>query len=230
MSGVTRQSYSPEIRIIRLMCTGRVDLAFVLRALLRGADGVIIGGCWPGECHYVTEGNYDALANMHLCKKLLQLIGLSPDRVRLEWIAASEGSRFAEVMSEFAERLRDLGPLGREEEIDPETVELRLRAADRLVPYLKLVEREKLRVPTKSEEAYNDFFASDEVNRLFNESIADKLAISQILLTLEERPLSTREISEALGLNPSEVSKHMDSSSRQGFVRYDLEAKRYALA
>ena len=145
MSGVTRQSYSPEIRIIRLMCTGRVDLAFVFRALLKGADGVIIGGCWPGECHYVTEGNYDALGNMHLSRKLLQLIGLSPDRLRLEWIAASEGSRFAEVMSEFAGRLRELGPLGLEEGIDKATVELRLRAANRLVPYLKLLEREKLR-------------------------------------------------------------------------------------
>jgi coenzyme F420-reducing hydrogenase delta subunit len=230
MSGVTRQSYSPEIRIIRLMCTGRVDLAFVLRALLKGADGVIIGGCWPGECHYVTEGNYDALGNMHLCKKLLHLVGLSPDRLRLEWIAASEGSRFAEVMSEFAGRLRDLGPLGREEGIDEAGVKLKLRSLNKLVPYLKLVEREKLRVPTKSEEAYNEFFNSEEVNRLFNDLIAEKLAISQILLTLEEKPLSTREISEALGLNPSEISKHMNSSSRLGFVRYDLERKCYALA
>ena len=230
MSGVTRQSYSPEIRIIRVMCTGRVDLAFVLRALLQGADGVIIGGCWPGECHYVTEGNYDALANMHLCKKLLQLIGLSPDRLRIEWIAASEGSRFAEVMSEFAERLRDLGPLGREDEIDQGGVRLKLRALNRLVPFLKLVEREKLRVPTKSEEAYNEFYNSDAVNKLFNDLIADKLTISRILLALEDKPLSTREISQVLGLNPSEVSKHMDSSSRQGFVRYDLEQKCYALA
>jgi len=212
------------------MCTGRVDLAFVLRALLKGADGVIIGGCWPGECHYVTEGNFDALGNMHLSKKLLQLIGLSPDRLRLEWIAASEGTRFAEVMSDFADRLRDLGPLGREEGIDETDVELRLRAVNRLVPFLKLVEREKLRVPIKSEEAYNDFFASDEVNKLFNDLIAEKLAISQILLTLEEKPLSTREISEALGLNPSEVSKHMNSSSRQGLVRYDIDRKCYALA
>jgi len=230
MSGVTRQSYSPEIRIIRVMCTGRVDLAFVLRALLQGADGVIIGGCWPGECHYVTEGNYDALANMHLCKKLLQLIGLSPDRLRIEWIAASEGSRFAEVMSEFAERLRDLGPLGQEDEIDQGGVRLKLRALNRLVPFLKLVEREKLRVPTKSEEAYNEFFNSAEVNTLFTDLIADKLVISRILLALEDKPLSTREISQVLGLNPSEVSKHMDSSSRQGFVRYDLEQKCYALA
>ena len=212
------------------MCTGRVDLAFVLRALLQGADGVIIGGCWPGECHYVTEGNYDTLGNMHLCKKLLELVGLNPDRVRLEWVAASEGSRFAEVMSDFAERLRDLGPLGREEGIDEAGVQLRLSSLDQLVPYLKLVEREKLRVPTKSEEAYNDFFASDAVNTLFEEVIVEKVAISQILLTLKEKPLTTREISEALGLKPSEVSKHMMSSSRLGYVRYDLERKCYALA
>jgi coenzyme F420-reducing hydrogenase delta subunit len=229
MSGVTRQSYSPEIRIIRVMCTGRVDLAFVLRALLKGADGVIIGGCWPGECHYVTEGNYDALANMHLAKKLLEMIGLSPDRLRLEWVAASEGSRFAEVMSEFAERLRELGPLGEETTGDESSLRLRLRAVDRLVPFLKLVEREKLRVPTRSEEAYNEFFASDEVNRLLGELIADKLAVSQILLALEEKPLSTGEISKVVGLNPSEVSKYMNTTSRQGFVRFDLEKKCYAL-
>jgi len=229
MSGVTRQSYSPEIRIIRLMCTGRVDLAFVLRALLKGADGVIIGGCWPGECHYVTEGNYDALANMHLCKKLLQLIGLSPDRLRLEWIAASEGARFAEVMSEFAKQLAELGPLGQETEFGRDGVALRLRALDRLVPFLKLAEREKLRAPAKTEEAYNEFYNSEKVNMLFNDLVADKLAISQIVLLLKENPRSTGEISEALGFSPSEVSKYMKSSSRQGLVRFDLENMRYAL-
>ena len=191
---------------------------------------MIIGGCWPGECHYVTEGNYDALGNMHLCKKLLQLVGLSPDRLRLEWIAASEGSRFAEVMSEFAKLLAELGPLGRDEEIDEASVKFRLRALNQLVPYLKLVEREKLRVPTKSEEAYHEFYNSEEVNRLFDDLIVEKLAISQILLALEEKPLSTAEISEVVGLNTSEVSRHMSSSSRQGFVKYDVEGKRYVLA
>jgi coenzyme F420-reducing hydrogenase delta subunit len=230
MSGVTRQSYAPEIRIIRVMCTGRVDLAFVLRAFQKGADGVIIGGCWPGECHYVTEGNYDALGNMHLCKKLLRHIGLDPERLRLEWISAAEGARFAEVMSDFVASLRDLGPLGREGEVEESVVDFRLRALTRLVPFLKLVEREKLRVPSRSEEAYNQFFASDEVNRLLDELIVDRLAISQILLALEEKPLSTAEISEELGLSPSEVSKYMSRSSRQGFVRFDLEEKRYALA
>jgi F420-non-reducing hydrogenase iron-sulfur subunit len=212
------------------MCTGRVDLAFVLRAFLAGADGVIIGGCWPGECHYVTEGNYDALGNVHLCRKLLRHIELSPERLRLEWMAASEGSRFAEVMSDFAARLRDLGPLGREEELDEAVVGFRLRALNQLVPYLKLVEREKLRVPAKSEEAYNEFYNSDEVNKLFDDLIVDKLAISQILLALDEKPLSTAEISAVLGLSPSEVSRYLNRSSRQGFVRFDLEKKRYALA
>ena len=212
------------------MCTGRVDLAFVLRAFQQGADGVIIGGCWPGECHYVTEGNYEALGNMHLCKKLLRHIGLNPERLRLEWIAASEGNRFAEVMSDFAGELRNLGPLGREEEIDEAAVKFRLRSLSQLVPYLKLVEREKLRVPAKSEEAYNEFYNSEEVNRLFDDLIVEKLAISQILLALEEKPLSTAEISEVVGLNSSEVSRHMNSSSRRGLVRYDIEKKCYVRA
>ena len=94
------------------MCTGRVDLAFVLRAFSNGADGVFIGGCWPGECHYVTEGNYDALFNMHLCKKLLAEIGVRPERLRLEWVSASEGTRYAEVMNDFGRQLKELGPLG----------------------------------------------------------------------------------------------------------------------
>ena len=85
-------------------------------------------------------------------------------------------------------------------------------------------------MPIKSEEAYNQFFTSDEVNRLFDELIIDKLAISQVMLLLQEKPLSTGEISEILGLNPSDVSRHMNSSSRHGLVRYDESRKRFALA
>ncbi len=215
------------------MCTGRVDLAFVLRALQKGADGVIIGGCWPGECHYVTEGNYDALGNMYVCKKLLKQIGVDPERVRLEWIAASEGTRFAEVMSDFVEKLRELGPLGREgggEGIEARDLQLKLDSLSQLVPYLKLVEREKLRVPVKTEEAYKEFYESEEVDRLFQDLFAEKLTISQIATLLREGPLTTGEISERLGLNPSEVSRRMNDSSRQGLVRYDLDRHCYALA
>ena len=212
------------------MCTGRVDLAFVLRALKGGADGVIIGGCWPGECHYVTEGNYDALGNMHLCRKLMRHVGLDPGRLRIEWISAAEGTRFAEIMSDFAAQLRELGPLGQGEGIDAADLKIKLDTLDRLIPYVKLVERQKLRVPERSEEAYRAFYESDATDQLFHDLIADKLAVGQILMLLEESPLSVREISERLDLNPSDVSKHLNDSSRQSLVRYDLDRKCYALA
>jgi coenzyme F420-reducing hydrogenase delta subunit len=211
------------------MCTGRVDLAFVLHAFRKGADGVIIGGCWPGECHYVTEGNYDALGNMYLCKKLMGHVGVSPERLRLEWIAASEGNRFAEVMSDFVAKLRELGPLGTGENEEGRDLRLRLDASMRLVPFLKLVEREKLRVSERSEDAYRALYEDDETDRLFRELIVDRLAISQILTLLEEKPHSTAEISDRLGLSPSDISRHMTESSRQGLVRYDLDQRCYAL-
>jgi DNA-binding MarR family transcriptional regulator len=99
-----------------------------------------------------------------------------------------------------------------------------------LIPYLRLVEREKLRVPVRSEEAYREFFASREVNRLFDELVGDNLATSRIVSLLGERPLSTGEISERLDLSPSEVARHMSRSSRQGLVRFDMDSNCYALA
>ncbi len=230
LAGVSRYQYPPNIRVIRVMCSGRIDPAFVLRAFLSGTDGVFIGGCWLGECHYITEGNYEALSMMHLCKKLLEQIGVSPERLRLEWVSASEGIRFAEVVTDFTKQLKELGPLGVGEGIDENGLKLKLEAVKNLVPYIKLVERERLRVHFDTEEEYNEFFTSEEVNRLFHELIVDKLAISQITLLLRERPLSTGEIAEVLGLSLSEVSRYLKISAREGLTRFDESQKRFALA
>ena len=227
LAGVSRYQYPPNIRVIRVMCSGRVDPAFILRAFSNGIDGVFIGGCWLGECHYITQGNYHALSVMHLCKKLLEQIGVSPERLRIEWVSASEGIRFAEVVTDFTRQLKELGPLGIDEGRDGNGLKLKLEAARSLVPYLKLVERERLRVHFDTEGEYNQFFTSDEVDRLFRELIADKLAISQIMLLLRERPLSTGEISETLGLSPSQVSRYLNSSAREGLVRFDESQKRF---
>lgn len=205
-------------------------MAFVLRAFANGADGVFIGGCWLGECHYVTEGNYDALSMMHLSRKVLEQVGVNPDRLRLEWIAGSEGMRYAEVMNDFGRKLKELGPLGVGEGLDKNALKLKFEAVRKILPYLKLVERERLRVRFKTEEEYNEFFNSDEVNSLIKDVIADKLAISQITTLLGRNPLSTREISESLCLEPAEVSRYLNSSARQGLVRYDAGEKRYAIA
>jgi F420-non-reducing hydrogenase iron-sulfur subunit len=212
------------------MCTGRVDLAFILRAFSNGADGVFIGGCWPGECHYITEGNYLALSMVHIGRRLLELIGLNPERVRLEWISAAEGMRFAEVINDFSKKLRELGPLGKGEGIDGNGLKSKLEAIKNLVPYVKLVERERMRIPVKSEEEYNKFFGSEEFDKLFQELIADKLKMSQIMALLREKPRSTGEISEILGVTPSDASKYLGSSARQGLIRFDEIQKRFVPA
>ncbi len=212
------------------MCSGRVDLEFILRAFSNGQDGVFIGGCRLNECNYITHGNYDALGNVYLCKKIMEHIGLNPERLRIAFMSSADGNLLAEVTDDFTKEVMELGPLGKSEGIDEKELKFKFEAVKNLVPYIKLVERERLRVPSKSEEAYNKFFTSDELNRLFNELIGDKLAISQIMLLLREKPLPTGEISDILGLNPSEVSRHMNSSSRQGLVRYDESRKCFAIA
>jgi len=230
LAGVSRYQYPPSMKVIRLMCSGRVDLEFVLRAFANGNDGVFIGGCWLGECHYVTEGNYDALSTMHLGKKLLEAAGINPNRLRLEWVSASQGIRYAEIVTEFTNELKELGPLGTGEGLDRNTLKLKLEAIRKLLPYVKLVEREKLRVRFENKAEYEKFFASAELKSLFDNLLADKLAISQIMVLLEDKALSTGEIADSLKMTRSEVSKHLNSSARQKLVRFDETEKRYALA
>jgi len=203
------------------MCTGRVDLEFVLRAFSNGMDGVFIGGCRLNECNYITHGNYHALHMVLMCRKIMEHIGLKPERLRIEFMSSGEGIRFVEVVNDFIKKVKELGPLGIGEGIDKKGLKLKLKAVRNLVPYIKLVERERLRVHFETEEEYNEFFASDEVNRLFRELIFDKLTMNQILSLLRERPLSTGQISEILGLSPSEVSRYLNSSAREGLVRFD---------
>jgi F420-non-reducing hydrogenase iron-sulfur subunit len=167
---------------------------------------------------------------MHLGKKLLEYAGLNPERLRLEWVSASQGIRFAEVVTDFTAKLREFGPLGSGEGLDPETLKLKLEAITKLLPYVKLVERERLRVRFPSKAEYETFFASDELKAIFNDLIADKLAVSQIMLLLKRRSLSTGEIAKGLGMSASEVSRHLKSSARQRLIRFDESEKRYALA
>ena len=119
LAGTSRMKYAPNARIIRLMCSGRVDPQFVLEAFARGADGVLIGGCHPGDCHY-QEGNYKALRRYPLLKRMLVDLGVEPERFRLEWISAAEADRLRDVMNEMADQLKALGPARLE--VPPETV------------------------------------------------------------------------------------------------------------
>jgi len=109
LAGTTRLQYPPNIRPIRTMCSGSVDAVYILRALLSGADGVIVGGCSPGDCHYVS-GNFKARRRIAALKTILDTLGLENDRVWLRWISAAEGQKFAATMREFTEKIKELGP------------------------------------------------------------------------------------------------------------------------
>jgi len=110
LAGTARIKYAPNVRIIRVMCSGRVDPSFILKALAMGADGVLIAGCHPGECHYI-EQNYKAMRRYHMLKHTLSAMGVEPDRVRLVWASAAEGQQFAEAVEKLVDDVRKLGPL-----------------------------------------------------------------------------------------------------------------------
>jgi len=109
LAGTSRKKYQPNVRVVRVMCSGRVDPAFVLNAFRLGADGVLICGCHPGDCHY-AEGNYKAARRIPLLKKMLAQMGIEDERVKMEWVSASEGERFADIVDEMTENVRRLGP------------------------------------------------------------------------------------------------------------------------
>jgi F420-non-reducing hydrogenase iron-sulfur subunit len=110
LAGISRIQWDPAVSIVRIMCSGRMDPTFVAKAFQFGADGVIISGCHPGDCHY-QEGNYKALRRVHLLRRLLVGFGIDPERLRLVWVSASEGDRWAETANDMAREIRSLGPL-----------------------------------------------------------------------------------------------------------------------
>jgi len=109
LAGVSRIQYPPTVRVVRVMCSGRIDTVFILEAFKSGADGVLVAGCHPGDCHYLA-GNYKTQRRVVVLKKLLEQFGLEPGRLRLEWVSASEGDRFATVIKDMTEEIKKLGP------------------------------------------------------------------------------------------------------------------------
>jgi F420-non-reducing hydrogenase iron-sulfur subunit len=110
LAGTTRLKYAPNLRTVRVMCSGRIDPQFVLDAFAKGADAVLIGGCHPGDCHY-ESGNYKTLRRYHLLRRLLTELGIEEERFRLEWISASEAEPLKRVVNDMVEKVRALGPL-----------------------------------------------------------------------------------------------------------------------
>ena len=182
LAGTSRISYPPNIRAIRVMCSGRVDPAFVIRAFETGADGVLVGGCHPGDCHYVS-GNLKAEKRMETTKKLLKLLGLKSERLRLEWISTSEGGKFADVVKDFTEELRKIGPNPLKAEVDPIPL-----------PNIKEVVSNALK---KTNVQYclecGKCSGSCPISRI-NEAYSPRRTVERFLLGFEERVLSGSDL------------------------------------
>jgi len=154
------------------MCSGRVDLAFVIRAFSNGMDGVFIGGCRLKECNYVTHGNYNALNMVLLCRKIMEHIGLNPERLSIEFMSGGEGILFADVINNFSKKVEALGPLGKGEGIDENELRSKMQDVAKLVPYIKITKRAKLESRLERQEEYDGLFTRDEMDRLFREVIS----------------------------------------------------------
>ncbi len=170
LAGVSRLQYTTEMRLIRVMCSGRVDLGFILRAFSNGMDGVLIGGCRFNECNYVTHGNFHALNMTLLAKRLMERMGLNPDRLTIEFMSGAEANLFVDAVNGFVKRVKKLGPLGKSEGMDQNEVKSKLAEVTKLVPYIKLMNQEKLASRLPNPEDHEALFTRDEIDKLFSEA------------------------------------------------------------
>jgi F420-non-reducing hydrogenase iron-sulfur subunit len=219
LAGVSRIQYPPNMRVIRVMCSGRVDPVFIFKALLTGIDGVFVLGCHPGDCHYL-EGNYEAEKKFIMVQKFLKMVDFDK-RVRLDWVSASEGARFAKVVTEFIESIREQGlsPLSGEN-IDQELFN-NLKAMENSVSNDRiraLVGRQ--RKITEAENEYGEKVSIDEFNAIFDDAIHDEFVRQRILLSLSTKVLSVKDLATELKLDPSEILENILTLKSRGDIDY----------
>ena len=221
LAGVSRISYPTNIRIIRLMCSGRVDPVIVLETLAQGADGVLVAGCHIGDCHYIT-GNLQAESKIKVMKKLLAQTGLELERLRLEWVSASEGGRFAELVKDFTEQIRKLGPsplAGDKPDKNIMAGVLAAKAAAEDFRLRLLVGREKTMIDDGN--VYEEKASEEELDKILDDVIDTEFVRNRIYLWVKEEPLSVKELSKRLDLDSKTVLRHVVVLRRRGLITVD---------
>jgi F420-non-reducing hydrogenase iron-sulfur subunit len=220
LAGVSRIQYPPNLKVIRVMCSGRVDPKFIFEALKIGIDGVIIMGCHPGDCHYL-DGNFEAEKKFEMIRKFLKLIGLD-NRVRLEWVSASEGIRFSEVVTEFTNNIKRLGPSNVIQDLK---IRSKLKAIEKAAESYRiraLVGRERKII--EMENVYGEKVPQEKFTTLFDSAIYDEFMRYQILLSLKEGSKSVKDLATEIEIDPSEVLEHiLILKARSQIVMGDIE-------
>jgi len=221
LAGVSRIQYPPNIRIIRVMCSGRVDPAIILEMFANGADGVIVTGCHPGDCHYV-EGNLYEERKIKMLKRLLALTGLELGRLRLEWVSASEGQRFAQIVTEFTNQIKKLGPSPVSGKSPNLKVLENLQAAKNAASDFRLrvlVGRE--RELTEKNNVYEEKIPQEEFDAVLDSAVEAEFIRHKIHLLTRGRPLPVKALAEATELKPAEVLKHIVAMRRRNMITMD---------
>lgn len=217
LAGVSRIQYSPNIRIVRVMCSGRVDPIFIAEALSRNIDGVLILGCHPGDCHYMS-GNYEAEIKMKMLSKLLKIIGFS-ERLRLDWVSAAEGNRFAQLVNEFNEHIKNLGPnpiknkkLKNKLTYDFDAIKSVLKDSRLRI----LVGRERKIINEGN--AYNETISLEKFEQVLDDAIQNEFERNKILQIISQNGKSVPEISKEIQLAPNYILNHIVSLRQKGLV------------
>jgi F420-non-reducing hydrogenase iron-sulfur subunit len=221
LAGVSRFQYSPNIRVVRVMCSGRIDPTIPLEVFMKGADGILVLGCHPADCHYV-EGNLYEERKIQMLQKLLALTGLEPERLKLDWVSAAEGQRFAQIVTDFTEHIRKLGPSPVSgENPNPKVLE-NLQAAKNVAAGFRLrvlVGRE--RELTEKCNVYKEKIPQEEFDSLLDEVVEAEFIRYKIHLLTQTQPLPVKALAEATGKKPAEVLKQIVNMRRKNMLTVD---------
>jgi F420-non-reducing hydrogenase iron-sulfur subunit len=221
LAGVSRIQYPSNIRIVRVMCSGRIDPIIPLEVFMRGADGILVLGCHPGDCHYV-EGNLYEERKIKMLKMLIALTGLEPERLKLEWVSASEGQRFAQVVTEFTEQIKKLGRSPLSGEKPNQKIFENLQAAKNAASDFRLrvlVGRE--RELTEKGNVYEEKVSQEEFDSLLGEVVEAEFIRHKIHLLTKTKPLSVKALAEAVEMKPGAVLRQIVEMRRRNMIALD---------
>jgi len=227
LAGVSRNQYPPNMRVIRVMCSGRVDPLLVLNAFKQGIDGVAVLGCHPGDCHYQT-GNYEAENKMKMTKHVLEKIGINPERLYLDWVSAAEGKRFSEVITNFTEKMREVGPIQKDKDYEKKVTAGQAIIESVRIRWLVGKQRELL----EQGNVYNEKIDEDEFKDLILRNIAIEYDKHRICSLIIETPQTVSKIAKKLDMLQSDVSRYLTGLENIGqvsLVDFEGSSPRYIM-
>lgn len=216
LAGVSRVQYPPDMRVIRVMCSGRVDPVLILRAFREGSDGVSVLGCHHGDCHYQV-GNYQAERKIQMTLKVLEKIGIEPQRLYLDWVSAAEGTRFGEVVTSFIQRIKELGPIDRAGDFDQRIALGEAIISNERIRWLVGKELELI----EEGNVYHEKVGEDEFKKVLWDNIDQEFHRERILSVIENQAKSVKTIAEEVDMTARLVFRYLTEMENNGYVILD---------